>query len=76
MSELTRGIESWPAERKHHPFSPSSLQNREACPCYAGRDSQHVRSIAGTMAHSVVETRRDNNELSDEDAISAAECSI
>jgi|SRR6267142_2895317 len=74
MSELTRGIEKWTAERKHHPFSPSSLQNREACPCYAGRDSQHVRSIAGSLAHSVVETRRDHNELSDEDAVSAAEC--
>jgi hypothetical protein len=74
MSELTRGIEGWSVERKHHPFSPSSLQNREACPCYAGRDSQHVRSIAGTLAHSVVETRVDDSDLSDDDAILAADC--
>lgn len=74
MSEATRPPETWPAERKHHPFSPSTLQNREACPCYEGRDSQHVRSIAGTLAHEVVETRKDNKDLSDEDLIAAAEC--
>lgn len=74
MSELTRGSESWPVERKHHPFSPSSLQNREVCACYEGRESKHVRTIAGTLAHGVVETRTDNADLSDEDSLAAAEC--
>lgn len=74
MSELTRGLEVWPVERKHHPFSPSSLQNREVCACYEGRESKHVRTIAGTLAHGVVETRTDNADLSDEDSLAAAEC--
>lgn len=76
MSEITRGIENWPAadSRKHHRFSPSTLQNREACPCYESRDTVHIRAIAGTLAHGVVETRKDNNLLSDEDALAAAGC--
>lgn len=76
MSELTRGSESWPSadSRKHHRFSPSTLQNREACPCYESRDTVHIRAIAGTMAHGVVETRKDNDLLSDEDALAAAGC--
>src|SRR5579862_4583227 len=63
-----------PEVRKHHPYSPSTLQNTEACPCYQSRDSQHERSIAGTLAHEVVETGDDKHELSDEDAMAAAEC--
>lgn len=62
------------AERVHHPYSPSTLQNTEACPCYQSRDSQNERSIAGTMAHGVVETGQDHNSLSDDDALAAAEC--
>ena len=60
--------------RPHHPYSPSTLQNMEACPCYQSRDSDNERSIAGTKAHGVVETGEDNKSLSDEDAIAAAEC--
>jgi hypothetical protein len=74
MSEDTRGIESWPTERAHHPFSPSSLQNREACACYTGRESKHARTIAGTLAHGMVETRIDNSDLTDEDSLAAAGC--
>jgi hypothetical protein len=62
------------AERAHHTYSPSTLQNTEACPCYQSRDSQNARSIAGTLAHEVVEKGDDKNELSDEDAMAAAEC--
>lgn len=62
------------AERAHHPYSPSTLQNTEACPCYQSRDSQNARSIAGTLGHGVVETGEDHNALSDEDAMAAAEC--
>jgi len=64
------------AERKHHPFSPSWLQNGEACPAYQSRQDGpvHERTTAGTKSHGVTETREDDNELSDEDAVAAAEC--
>lgn len=62
------------AQRVHHPYSPSTLQNREACPCFAPRNSSHHRAIAGTLAHRVVESGVDESELSDDDAINAAEC--
>lgn len=61
-------------ERKHHPYSPSSLQFREACPCYENRDVVNARAIAGTLAHTVTDTRDDDERLSDEDSANAAEC--
>lgn len=70
MSTTTEQLEA----RAHHPRSPSTLANREACPCYESRNTAHVRSIAGTLAHAVVETGQDNPELSDEDATAAVEC--
>lgn len=60
--------------RGHHPYSPSSLQSLEACPCFKSRDNKHVRTIAGTIAHKVTETREDDNRLDDDDAAAAAEC--
>lgn len=60
--------------RTHHPYSPSSLQSIEVCPCFQSRDSKHVRTIIGTIAHKVTETREDDLRLSDEDAAAAAEC--
>jgi Protein of unknown function (DUF2800) len=62
------------AERPHHPYSPSSLQNREACPCYKNRDSANEAAIAGTLQHRVVETGEDDNTLSDDRALAAADC--
>src|SRR6266581_7853883 len=62
------------AERPHHPYSPSSLQSLEACPHYKSRDSKHIRTIAGTLAHKATETREDNDELSDDDALHVAAC--
>ena len=62
-----------PAERAHHPYSPSTLGMLEACPCYKGRDSVHARTIAGTIAHGAAESGRDDNRLSDEDAVAVAE---
>lgn len=61
-------------ERKHHEYSPSTLQSLEACPCYRSRPSTHIRTIIGTIAHKVTETREDDNRLDDEDANAAAEC--
>lgn len=62
-------------ERKHHPYSPSTLANLEVCPCYLGKqDAPHIRAIMGTKAHKAAETGMDDHELSDEDAAAAAEC--
>lgn len=61
-------------ERIHHPYSPSTLQSLEACPCYKSRPSTHIRTIIGTISHQVTETREDDNRLDDEDALAAAEC--
>jgi hypothetical protein len=73
MPEVVKTLPN--TERVHHPYSPSSLQSLEACPCYRGTgDSSHERTIAGTIGHGVVETRQDDNRLSDEDAVAAAEC--
>jgi len=61
-------------ERKHHEYSPSTLQSLEACPCYRSRPSTHIRTIIGTISHKVTETREDDNRLDDEDALAVAEC--
>lgn len=61
-------------ERKHHPFSPSTLANREACPCFKGRNEANAAAIAGTLAHKAVEERTDDNELTDEQALRVADC--
>lgn len=61
-------------QRVHHPYSPSTLQNLEACPCYKGRESKHERTAAGTLAHKVTETLEDDQKLGDEDAEAAAAC--
>ena len=61
-------------DRVHHPYSPSTLQSLEACPCYEGRDESHIRAIAGTKMHKVTEDRMDDESLSDDDALMAAEC--
>jgi uncharacterized protein DUF2800 len=60
--------------RAHHEYSPSSLPSTEACPCFKSRENKHVRTIAGTIAHKVTETREDDNRLDDDDAAHAAEC--
>ena len=63
-------------ERIHHPYSPSTLQNLEACPCYEQdpKSVPHPRALAGTKAHRVTETAEDDHTLSDDDAEAAAEC--
>jgi hypothetical protein len=63
-----------PEERPHHPYSPSSLQNLEACPCYKNRNSTNERAVAGTLTHKVVETQEDDLRISDKDFLAAAEC--
>src|SRR6266508_246296 len=68
MEAINTGI------RTHHPYSPSSLQSLEACPCFKSRENNHIRSIMGTISHRVVETGQADLRLSDEDAAAAAEC--
>jgi len=58
----------------HHPYSPSSLQNREACPCFENQNSNNIAAIAGTLQHSVAERGEDDHRLSDDEALRAAEC--
>lgn len=60
--------------RKHHSYSPSTLQSLEACPCYRGKESTHARTIAGSIAHAVTESKQDDARLDDDDAEAAAEC--
>lgn len=63
-------------DRKHHLYSPSSLESLEACPCFINRqsDTLHERTIAGTKAHAVADSRKDDSTLSDEDAENVAAC--
>lgn len=60
-------------ERKHHPFSPSSLQALEACPSYQGLSSGNEKAHIGTLQHTAAETGEDNAEFSDEQAVAVAE---
>jgi hypothetical protein len=63
-------------DRVHHPYSPSTLQSTECCPPFRSKqsDKPHVRTVAGTKAHGVVESGEDDQELGDADAVAAAEC--
>ncbi len=60
--------------RAHHPYSPSTLQSREACPKYVPSQNETEASIAGTMQHDAVEAGQDDHRLSDLQAVAVAEC--
>jgi hypothetical protein len=63
------------AERRHHPFSPSTLQAREACPCYAGKDgAANDAALRGSLQHFLTESEADVEELSDAESDAAVEC--
>lgn len=59
--------------RKHHDFSPSTLQAREASPCYQPRDSDSEASRAGVKQHKAFETG-DLSQLTDEQAEAVELC--
>jgi hypothetical protein len=63
------------AERQHHPYSPSSLELREACPCFGNRNTVNKAAERGTLQHSAVEAGDDLNEMDDNEAVHAAMCS-
>lgn len=44
-------------ERKHHSYSPSTLQMREASPCYDPAQGDSDASRAGTLQHDAFESR-------------------
>lgn len=62
-------------ERKHHPFSPSTLQAREGCPKYTPRSGEtNQQAETGTRQHNAVETQLDDPKLADYRAAAVAEC--
>lgn len=61
-------------ERIHHPYSPSSLQSREACACYASAFTGSEAAETGTKQHNVADSGEDDASLPDEKAIAAVEC--
>lgn len=63
-----------PEERPHHPFSPSSLNSRAACPKYENRNSTSNAAIAGTIQHEAAEKREDDVRLTDRQAGAVADC--
>jgi len=63
-------------ERVHHPFSPSSLQSREACPKFQNRNSTNEAAVFGSIQHDAVERGADDNRLSDDRAAAVANCMI
>jgi hypothetical protein len=60
--------------RAHHPYSPSTLQAREACPKYQPAHSESAASLKGTRQHDAVENEEDNPLLGDHEALAVAEC--
>lgn len=52
--------------RGHHPYSPSTLQAREASPCFKPRGGTSEAAELGTRQHEAVESRVDDPLLSDE----------
>jgi hypothetical protein len=63
-------------ERVHHPYSPSSLQSREACPKFQNRNSTNEAAVFGTIQHDAVERGQDDSRLSDDRASAVADCMI
>lgn len=68
-------VNNFPAQtRVHHPYSPSTLQAREACPKYEPKNEDSQASVAGTLQHDAVENSADDDRLKDHEAIAVAEC--
>jgi hypothetical protein len=62
------------ADRVHHPYSPSTLQCREACPKYQPTQSENEASIMGTLQHNAVESDQDDDRIPDYKAMVVAQC--
>jgi hypothetical protein len=78
--EQTKNIEH--GARVHHPYSPSSLQAREACPCFdpeQSDDANRLRAaVRGTLQHEGVELwvgeGKDDLRLNDIEAAAVKDC--
>ena len=62
------------ATRVHHPYSPSTLQSREACPCWTPSGGTTEAAEAGTMQHDAAEVGLDDPRLTDAQAAAVAQC--
>jgi hypothetical protein len=61
-------------EREHHPFSPSTLQYREACPYFEPSKVENAAATAGTLQHVAVDSPLDHAHLSDAQAAAVKDC--
>jgi len=60
-------------ERVHHPFSPSTLQYREACAYFEPQAGENEAAAAGTRQHSALDTG-DHELLSDQQVTIVEQC--
>lgn len=56
------------AERGHHPYGPSGLNNLAASPCFLNRQSTNEAAERGTRQHESVERGEDDPALEDAEA--------
>lgn len=61
-------------DRIHHPYSPSTLQAREACPKYQPTHNENEASVMGTMQHTAVESDMDDDRIPDYRALAVVQC--
>lgn len=61
-------------ERRHHSYSPSTLQMREACPLWCPTGEAGEKAERGTLQHRYTETGHDDGSLTDEEMAAAQEC--
>ncbi len=73
-SEIKTSAQVNAEERIHHPYSPSTLQCREACPEYDSTFSESAASKMGTMQHNVAESGDDDHRLPDYKLLAVGEC--
>jgi len=66
--------ETHQVERLHHPYSPSTLQSREACCHYAPHSTTTEAALAGTAQHDSVEAGAPHEKLSDSQADAVNQC--
>lgn len=62
------------AERRHHSYSPSTLQMREACCLWAPTGESNEKAERGTKQHTFTEDRKDDGSLTDEEYLAAVDC--
>lgn len=69
------GAQAPPAShRKHHPTSPSTLQTREASPCWIPDPTRTSEAAErGTLQHDAADAEHIPDELTDEEAAAVAE---